>query len=521
MPSAVENLWASGRELLSVCRSANGSRELPGGRALWHSLGGHCSSRSGQSAAWAPPIWRWKRSGLAIPTPAGAENFALPRRERQRPLGRDPRRRDRRARLGLRASPRRLQGDRARSARPDRRARRGPSAAATASSRPAGPTSARPSIPASISTPAPARIPSTHRAILGYARRFGVQLEPFVNVNRNAGWDFGGKVQPERRMVNDMRGHLAELLAKAIDQHALDQARAQGRARADSANSSAFYGQLDDKGRYTPGGSSGYSVEGGGYNQAPVPLPPLGFKELRAVASGRPALCVRAYLGHAGDHAPAGRRHGSHRPCHLRAGQARRCGCDHRSPPSAGSATASGSSTAAAGDRGGLLRLHAARCRCSRESPATSRPPRRRRSPGPRLICTASSWRSRRRVSGRRDDFIYGGLAWTDRLNENVIYPSDRYRRRQGRAGRRLCRGLDQPGQSRRFANLSHEERFRICREFDRGAASGPVAAAEQGRDRRLGGSPLIRRASARCGPTSTRVPAAAGQAAARSMPSC
>src|SRR3954447_15401978 len=69
----------------------------------------------------------------------------------------------------------------------------------------------------------PARIPSTHRAILGYARRFGVPMEVFVNANRNAGWDFGGKVQPERRMIYDMRGHMAELLAKAIDRHALDQ----------------------------------------------------------------------------------------------------------------------------------------------------------------------------------------------------------------------------------------------------------------------------------------------------------
>src|SRR5919107_249957 len=68
----------------------------------------------------------------------------------------------------------------------------------------------------------PARIPSTHRVILGYARRLGVGLEPFINVNRNAGWDFSGEVQPERRMINDMRGHLGELLAKAIDRKALD-----------------------------------------------------------------------------------------------------------------------------------------------------------------------------------------------------------------------------------------------------------------------------------------------------------
>src|SRR6185369_437431 len=113
-----------------------------------------------------------------------------------------------------------------------------------------------------------ARIPSTHRVILGYARRFGVQMETFVNVNRNAGWDFGGKVQPERRMVNDLRGHLAELLAKAIDQHALDQQVPKGELEF-IRQLLGFYGQLDDKGRYAPRGSSGYSVEGGGYDQAP------------------------------------------------------------------------------------------------------------------------------------------------------------------------------------------------------------------------------------------------------------
>jgi monoamine oxidase len=80
-------------------------------------------------------------------------------------------------------------------------------------------------------------------------------------------------------MVNDMRGHLSELLAKAIDQHALDWQV----PRDELAAVRQFlvpYGQLDDKGRYVPIGSSGYSVEGGGYNQAPVPLPPLSFRQL-------------------------------------------------------------------------------------------------------------------------------------------------------------------------------------------------------------------------------------------------
>ena len=125
----------------------------------------------------------------------------------------------------------------------------------------------------------PARIPSTHRAILGYARRFGVALEPFVNANRSAGWDFGGKVQPERRMVNDMRGRLAELLAKAIDQHALDQVMPKGELET-VRQFLAAYASLDPKGAYVPQGSSGFSVEGGGYNQEPVPLPGLGWKEI-------------------------------------------------------------------------------------------------------------------------------------------------------------------------------------------------------------------------------------------------
>ena len=59
-----------------------------------------------------------------------------------------------------------------------------------------------------------------------------------------------------------------------------------------SANSSLPTRRLDAKGIYAPGGSSGLSVEGGGYAQAPVPLPPLGFKELLPSA----ALSILPYL---------------------------------------------------------------------------------------------------------------------------------------------------------------------------------------------------------------------------------
>ena len=201
--------------------------------------------------------------GLAQPTPPGAENFALPpgggNGKSVVVLGAGI--------AGLVAAyelrTRRLCGHRARSAnRVGGRVwtlRGGDRRPASA-----GPTSASAFDEGLYFNAGAARIPAAHRLILGYARRFGVPLEMFVNTNRDAGWDFGGKVHPERRMVNDMRGRIAELLAKAIDQQALDKAMPKGeldRIRQFLAS----YAGLDSKGEYRPTGSSGYSVEPGGY----------------------------------------------------------------------------------------------------------------------------------------------------------------------------------------------------------------------------------------------------------------
>jgi monoamine oxidase len=64
-----------------------------------------------------------------------------------------------------------------------------------------------------------------------------------------------------------------------------------------------------------------------------------------------------------------------------------------------------------------------------------------------------------------RDDNIFGGLAWTDRLNENVLYPSDRYGAAKGVLVAAYAAGWTNQDNPDRFAGLSHEERFRICRE--------------------------------------------------------
>lgn len=67
-----------------------------------------------------------------------------------------------------------------------------------------------------------ARLPGQHHGILGYARQFGVPIEVMVNVNRSARFDFK-TMTSGRQAVNDTRGRLSELLAKAIDKGALDQ----------------------------------------------------------------------------------------------------------------------------------------------------------------------------------------------------------------------------------------------------------------------------------------------------------
>ncbi|AOY79889.1 flavin monoamine oxidase family protein [Moorena producens JHB] len=75
--------------------------------------------------------------------------------------------------------------------------------------------------------PGPARIPHSHQGVLGYCKEFGVPLQVIVNENRACYFQddnaFDGEPILNRRVVNDSRGYIAELLAKAISQNALEQ----------------------------------------------------------------------------------------------------------------------------------------------------------------------------------------------------------------------------------------------------------------------------------------------------------
>jgi monoamine oxidase len=63
------------------------------------------------------------------------------------------------------------------------------------------------------------------------------------------------------------------------------------------------------------------------------------------------------------------------------------------------------------------------------------------------------------------DDNIFGGLAWTDRLNENVMYPSGGIGSAKGVVVGAYSAGWTNQDNPHAFESLSHEERIRISRE--------------------------------------------------------
>lgn len=136
--------------------------------------------------------------------------------------------------------------------------------------------------------PGPWRIPYHHHAVLDYCKRLGVRLEPFIQQNQNAYLHskdaFGGQPQRFRHIQADFQGHVAELLAKAVQGSKLDAPlSAQDTARLLEALRS--WGVLDKDYAYRKGHAvsnrRGFAKDaGGGLNAAPVPSTPLGPADL-------------------------------------------------------------------------------------------------------------------------------------------------------------------------------------------------------------------------------------------------
>ncbi|MGF1456909.1 MAG: flavin monoamine oxidase family protein [Alphaproteobacteria bacterium] len=108
-----------------------------------------------------------------------------------------------------------------------------------------------------------ARIPSTHEGVHHYCRELGVELETQINDNRSALFVServnGGVPIENRQLVNDSRGAISELLAKAINKNALDD----DLNTTDKEKLLQFlkpYGALNDQFMYSGSSRSGYTI---------------------------------------------------------------------------------------------------------------------------------------------------------------------------------------------------------------------------------------------------------------------
>jgi monoamine oxidase len=132
--------------------------------------------------------------------------------------------------------------------------------------------------------PGPARIPHHHEFILGYCREFGVALELFSNDNRagrvHSGQALDGEPELQRRILADSNGHIADLLANAVDQGALDQEL----STVDKNRLLAMlrqFGDLDGDNRYRGSDRAGYpGQEDAGDTKRDQSLPPLSLDDI-------------------------------------------------------------------------------------------------------------------------------------------------------------------------------------------------------------------------------------------------
>jgi monoamine oxidase len=136
--------------------------------------------------------------------------------------------------------------------------------------------------------PGPWRIPHHHLALLHYCKQLKVQLEPFTQVNYAASVHnpaaFGGKPRRYREVQADFNGHVAELLAKCVQQNALDQAVTR-EDREVLLEAMREWGALDQSYTYRKGllasERRGWDSDpGGGTTSVPIPSDPMALSDL-------------------------------------------------------------------------------------------------------------------------------------------------------------------------------------------------------------------------------------------------
>ena len=304
-----------------------------------------------------------------------------------------------------------------------------------------------------------ARIPSWHHAIVGYAKRLNVPLETFVNTSRSAGWDFNGKVVPGRRMIYDMNGRIGELLGKAIDSKALDAAMPKDELAAFRGFLGAFAG-LDRTGKLRGQPSSGFAHLPGGYDHPGHPLEPLTLKELLpSRAIGLPYLFEAIIDMQPTMLQPVG-------------GMDRIATALHREVQSVVQFNQPVTAIRREGqgvriEHGGTA-TRADFCVCTIPVPVLSKIPNDF-SAAKKAALTNLYYLPSAKVAFEAPRFweeegIYGGLAWTDRPNENVLYPSSGFHSNKGVLVGAYVAGWTNDKNPEAFVKLPMAEQIRLSR---------------------------------------------------------
>jgi monoamine oxidase len=142
--------------------------------------------------------------------------------------------------------------------------------------------------PGNYLNPGPWRIPFHHQALLHYCQEFGVALEPFIQINLNGyihtDKAYGGKPQRISEVGVDFKGHVAELLAKAVNKNALDDT-VSTEDKEKLLQAMRGWGVLNKDMAYTSSlqasAQRGYDrPPGGGVNGAPTPSQVAGLSDV-------------------------------------------------------------------------------------------------------------------------------------------------------------------------------------------------------------------------------------------------
>ena len=319
-----------------------------------------------------------------------------------------------------------------------------------------------------------ARLPSTHDVILGYAKSLGVALEPFINTNRAAGWDFAGKVYRERQMVFDFQGRIAELLHEAIVNGGLDKTLST-KERDDLKGFVRGWAGLDDKGRVQAWPSSGFKTVPGGYDHPGEPLAPLTLKEIaRSPAIGLPMVFDAILDMQATMIQPVGGMDRIAAALYERIKPLVRLNTPVTAIRRAGNGVRieHGSGVTEADYALVTLPAHL----LSRIPNDFSLAKQAALKGVPYLRSAKVAFDSPRFWE---DEGIYGGNAWTDRLNENVMYPSSGFGQERGVLVGAYVAGWTNQGNPDQFVAKPISEQIRISRES--------VEALHPGKSRLLG----------------------------------